>query len=230
MDGVAEANPPFSNIRFVNTVRLVPSRYPTVGILDQIASPEDLNAVIELETWTNDRISNELGTLHRISEEEWVIGEPMSSVIMAAFCHPRDEGGRFNGSDRGAWYAGRSVATAHAEVIYHRTKELEEIGVLEASVQVRAYFANFHAVFADIRQARPEFERFHDPNSYASSQAFARRLLRAGANGIVYRSVRDTDGECIVCFRPKLIKNVRIGSHFEYRWDGAREPVIRRLA
>lgn len=229
MAGVAEWDPPFSNIRFVNTVRLVPSRYPTVGILDQIATPDDLNAVIELETWTNDRISTELGTLHRLPQEEWVMGEPMSSVIMAAFCHPRAEGGRFNGPDRGAWYAGRSAATAHAEVIYHRTKELEEIGVFETAVQVRAYLANFHAVFADFRQPKHEFDRLHDPDSYASSQAFARRLMQAGENGVVYRSVRDPGGECIACFRPKLIKNVRMGSHFEYRWQGSREPVIRRL-
>lgn len=229
MAAAAEWNPPFSPIRFVSTVRLVPSRYPTAGILDQVASPEDLDAIIELETWTNDRISTELGTLHRLPEDEWVIGEPMSSVIMAAFCHPRAEGGRFNGPDRGAWYAGRSLPTAHAEVVYRRTQELEEIGVWEAAVQVRAYYANFHAPFADIRQPKQEFAALHNPSSYAASQAFARQLLRSGANGVVYRSVRDPGGECIACFRPKLVRGVRMGPHFEYRWDGKRTPAIRRL-
>ena len=192
MAAAAEWNPPFSPIRFVNTVRLVPSRYPTAGILDQVASPEDLEAIIELETWTNDRISTELGTLHRLPEDEWVIGEPMSSV-------------------------------------FHRTQELEEIGVWEAAVQVRAYYANFHALFADIRQPKHEFATLHDPSSYSASQAFARQLLRSGANGVVYRSVRDPGGECIACFRPKLVRNVRMGPHFEYRWDGRRAPAIRRL-
>jgi RES domain len=225
----AEWNPPFSSIRFVNTVRLVPSRYPAVGILDQVASPEDLDAIIELETWTNDRISTEVGTLHRLPKEEWVMGEPMSSVIMAAFCHPRAEGGRFNGPDRGAWYAGRSAATAHAEVIYHRTRELEEVGVFDAYTQVRAYLANFHSIFADIRQPRLDFEPLLDPASYSSSQSFARQILQSGANGVVYPSVRDPDGECIACFRPKLVKRVRMGPHFEYRWNGQRAPTIHRL-
>jgi hypothetical protein len=222
-------NPPASLIRLVNTVRLVPSRYPAVGILDQIASPEDLDAIIELETWTNDRISTELGTLHRLPKEEWVIGEPMSSVIMAAFCHPRAEGGRFNGSDRGAWYAGRLMETAHAEVIYHRTQELEEVGIFDAYTQVRAYFANFQSRFADIREPRPEFQSLLDPTSYAASQSFARQLLESGANGVVYPSVRDPGGECIACFRPKLVKNVRMGPHFEYKWSGRRAPSIRQL-
>jgi RES domain-containing protein len=229
MAGVAE-KAPLSPVRFTSTVRLIPSRYPSVGILDQVATPEDLNAIIELETWTNDRISTEIGMLHRFPQEEWVLGKPMASVIMAAFCHPRREGGRFNSADRGAWYAGRSITTAHAEVIYHRTEELEEIGVFDTFVQVRAYLADFHALFVDIRERKAAFERFYDPHSYAASQTFARGLLSSGANGIVYRSVRDPRGECIACFRPKLVKNVRIGHHFEYRWNGNRTPGIRRLS
>lgn len=219
-----------SLVRFASTVRLIPSRYPSVGILDQVASPDDLNAIIELETWTNDRISTEIGTLHRLPQDEWVLGKPMASVIMAAFCHPGMQGGRFNGPDRGAWYAGRSLQTAHAEVIHHRTCDLEEIGVFDTYVQVRAYLADFHSLFVDIRERRHTFDRLYDPNSYAASQAFARGLLESGANGVVYRSVRDARGECIACFRPKLVKNVRVGQHFEYRWNGSRTPSIRRLS
>jgi hypothetical protein len=154
----------------------------------------------------------------------------MASVIMAAFCHPRREGGRFNDADRGAWYAGRSLTTAHAEVVYHRTEELEEIGAFDTFVQVRAYLADFHSLFVDIRERRPAFERLYDPHDYSASQTFARRLLDAGANGIVYRSVRDARGECIACFRPHLVKNVRVGPYFEYRWNGSRNPSIRRLS
>ena len=62
---------------------------------------------------------------------------------MAAFCHPRPGGGRFSGPDRGAWYASLTLETAHAEVIYHRTAELAEIGVFETYVQERAYLADF---------------------------------------------------------------------------------------
>src|SRR5262249_50033116 len=129
--------PPVRRVSLKDTCRLVPSLYPSEGILDELAAPEDLPFLIELETWTNDRISAELGVLHRIASEEWVTGRPMASVVMAAYCHPRPGGGRFNGPDRGAWYAGTTLATAHAEMIYHRTAELAEIGVLETSVQVR---------------------------------------------------------------------------------------------
>jgi hypothetical protein len=216
-------------IRATNTSRLVPSRYPAVGILDRVAAPEDLPFIFELESWTNDRISAELGILHRIPREEWITGRPMASVIMAAFCHPRPGGGRFNGEDRGAWYAGTELETAHAETVYNRTRELAEIGVWETRMEMRLYLADFRAEFRDVRAKSRENARLHNPDSYTASQAFARDALRDGADGVIYRSVRRPGGECIACFRPKLVLNVRSGAHFEYRWEGRRTPVIRRL-
>lgn len=221
--------PPETRIRWADTCRLVPSRYPPVGILDQVSSPEDLPAIFELESWTNDRISTELGLLHRIPKSEWVVGKPMASVVMAAFCHPRVGGGRFNGADRGAWYAGTSRDTAHAETVYHRTAELSEIGVFETRVQMRLYLADFNARFHDVRPDIPENVPLHNPNSYSASQAFARALLTSGSNGVLYRSVRRPGGECISCFRPALVSHVRPDVHFEYRWEGKRMPVIRQL-
>jgi hypothetical protein len=206
---------------------MVPSLYPSRGVLDTVSSPADLPAVLELETWSNDRISNELGILHRIPTKEWVAGRPMASVIMAAFCHPRATGGRFNGSERGAWYAADSLEAAHAEIIYHRTAELAEIGVFETRVQMRLYLTDFRAVFHDVRADIPQNTAYHDPLSYTTSQALARELLADGSSGVIYRSVRHPGSVCLACFRPALVSNVRIGAHFDYNWQGRRTPQIR---
>jgi hypothetical protein len=200
-----------------------------VGILDTVAAPEDLDLIFELESWTNDRISTEVGILHRLPREEWVTGKPMSSVVMAAFCHPRPSGSRFNGPDRSAWYAAFAIDTAHAEAIYHRTAELAEIGVFETRLEMRLYLADFDAEFHDIRARTPENAPYHDENSYARSQGFARALFAAGSNGILYRSVRHAGGECVACFRPALVGNVRPAAHFEYRWEGTRRPKVHLL-
>jgi RES domain-containing protein len=218
---------PVSRIRWKNSCRLIPSRYPSTGILDNAASPEDLPYVFELETWTNDRVSNELQILHRIPQDEWITG-PMATVVMAAYCHPRPTGGRFNSADRGAWYAARKFETAQAEIIHHRTVELAEVGVFETYLQMRLYLADFNAGFHDIRRDLAQYMPYLDPDSYVASQALARELLAAGSNGIVYGSVRHP-GECIACFRPKLVANVRPDAHFEYRWEGTRTPSVRRL-
>src|SRR5687768_14426481 len=176
-------------VRWRNTARLVPSRFPVVGLFDGVAAAEDLDAVFELEGWTNDRISAELGIIQCVPRDEWVVGRPMASVIMAAYCHPRPGGGRFSGDDRGAWYAGRSIETALAESIYHRSRELAEVGAFESRLQMRVYLSDFSTRFHDLRGASAPVE-LYDPLDYTISQRFARQLLVAGSQGVVYRSVR----------------------------------------
>ena len=218
-------------MRWRGAPRLVASRYPTVGLFDRVASHEDLDAVIELEGWTNDRIVGELGLLSAVPRGEWVTGQPMSSVVMAAFCHPAPGGGRFNTEARGAWYAAHSLDTALAESIYRRTEELRQVGGFETRVEMRVYLADFNARFHDVRGGRRSsaWRDVYNPSDYTASQRLAIQLLDAGSNGIVYRSVRDPVGECLASFRPRLVRNVRAGGHYEYRWEGRPEPRVRRL-
>jgi hypothetical protein len=222
---------PESPVRWKGASRLVASRYPTAGLFDRVATPQDIDAAIELEGWTNDRISGELGVLGAVPRQEWITGRVMSSVVMAAFCHPKSGGGRFNSGERGAWYAARSLETALAESAHRRTEELREVGGFETRVEMRVYLADFASRFHDIRGPRrtSTWQELYNPSDYTASQRLAQLLLDAGSNGIVYRSVRDASGECLVCFRPRLVRNVRAGAHYEFRWSGSPEPAIRRL-
>jgi hypothetical protein len=227
---VAVPEPPQTRVRWTRACRLIPTRYPSVGLFDRVASADDLDALVELEGWTNDRLGNELGLLHTIPRHEWVTGRPMASVVMAAYCHPHPAGARFSDNRRGAWYSARTVTTALAESVFHRSAEIAEVGQFETRMQLRLYHADFAADFHDIRGAGRGFAQLHLPDSYDRSQAFARALLDAGSNGIVYRSVRHEGGECLACFRPALVQNVRVAAHYEYRWEGNRAPRVLRLA
>jgi hypothetical protein len=222
-------NPPITAARLKDTHRLIPSRYPPTGILDLIASPQDFEAVAELEGWTNDRISAELGVLNILPAGEWILGRANATAIIAAYCHPNEAGGRFTSRDRGAWYAALSLETAIRETVFHRTKEISESGILETSVQMRQYLADFETEFHDVR-ASPDFDACHDPDSYVAGQQLGATLLESGSNGIWYRSVRNPGGECIVCFRPILVTAVRAGAHFEYRWEGHPEPKVTQIS
>ena len=215
-------------IRWRGAARLIPSRFPVAGLLDRVADAEDLDALFELEGWTNDRIAAQLGILPTLPKEEWVVGTPMASVVMTAYCHPAVGGARFSDEDRGVWYASRTIETALTESIYHRTREIAEVGGYETRMQLRVYLADFSARFHDVRSTR-RMPGLYDPEDYRASQEFARGLLNAGSNGVVYRSVRHAGGECLACFRPALVKNVRMGGHYEFRWEGRPDPAVRRL-
>lgn len=223
-----ELDPPHNPLTIPGTSRLIRSRYPTIGIFDAVATPEDLIHLFDLEGWTNDRLQAELGQLHFIPQADWVLGATNASIVMASFCHPRPEGSRFTGPNLGAWYAALALETAHREGIHHVGPELREIGAYDLEIHVRQYLADFDATFHDVRDTAG-FATLYDPDSYAVSQPFGVRLRDAGSDGIVYKSVRDPGGDCVVAFKPRLVSNVRQGSHFRYVWAGDPAPSITRL-
>ena len=219
--------PPISLVRQFDTHRLVPSRRLPGNDSVLVAIADDdahLQALFELDAATNDRLIAEQQLLPGIGVEELVFGVPRASVINAAFCHAHPLGSRFNGPQRGAWYAAFDVATAQAEVAFHRTVELAEIGRFEDSVTYDDYLADFTASFHDLRPKG--FRAFLNPDSYVASQELAERLLEAASLGVVYPSVRRSSGTCIACFRPALVANVRTARTYRLRWDGGPEPLI----
>jgi hypothetical protein len=71
-------------------------------------------------------------------------------IINAAFTHARPEGSRFNGPDRGAWYAAKSVKTSQAEVSYHHALALSEVGRYKDEISCDEYMADFIGEFHDL--------------------------------------------------------------------------------
>jgi hypothetical protein len=223
------AAPPLALVRQLDTHRLVPSRHLPGGDSVLVAIADDdahLQALFELDFATNDRLAAEHQLLPGIGVEELVFAVPQGTVINAAFCHAHPLGGRFNGPDRGAWYAGFELATSQAEVGFHKSVQLAEIGRFDDSVTFDDYLADFSASFHDLRRARG-FRACLDPDSYVESQALAERLLDEGSLGLVYPSVRRAGGTCIACFRPALVTNVRRAKTYRFTWDGRAEPVVR---
>lgn len=224
--------PRISKVLQDDTHRLIPSKYldRDESVLTRLTEDEsDLKALFELEGATNDRLLGEAGALPGISVRELVFGVSNSHVINAAFTHANPAGGRFNGADRGAWYAAFRRETSEIEVSYHRGKELKEIGWQEKETfSYVDFLADFRGEFHDIRNDA----RFRDclsPDSYKASQRLGRQLLEDGSAGVVYPSVRHKGGTCLVSFRPALVNNVRKGASVSIEFENAfATPEIRR--
>jgi hypothetical protein len=224
-----EGEPPVSLVRQYDTHRLIPSQYSLpqgASVLTLLADDDAMLAdLFDLDNASNDRLLAENELLSGIGLSELVFGVPYFRIVNAAYCHPHPLGSRFNGPDRGAWYAGFTFETARAEVVFHKTVHLLEVGVLHDSVTYDDYLADFSAGFHDLRQA-PEFAECLSPDSYVASQTLAERLLDAGSLGVVYPSARDPDGTSLACFRPALVGNVRKDATWRFTWDGSETPVI----
>ena len=221
--------PPTSLVRATDTHRLIPSKYSQRGdsVLARIAEGDDLQKLFELEGATNDRLLAENARLPGIGLPELVFGVPYFRIVNAAFTHAHPLGSRFNGPDRGAWYAGLELATSKAEVAFHKATEYAEIGRFDDSVTYDDYLADVSAELHDLR-GRTAHADCLAPNSYVASQALAEALLAEGSLGIVYPSVRRPGGTCIAVLRPPLVANVRLGATWRFTWNGTPKPRIER--
>jgi RES domain-containing protein len=222
------ALPPTSIVRRNDTHRLIPSKYTNDGssVLVRIANDDrHLADIFDLDSATNDRLLAENERRPAMGVHELVFAVPHYRIVNAAFAHPHPLGGRFNSPDRGAWYAAFELRTAQAEIAFHKTTHLAEIGRFEDEVTFDDYLADFSGSFHDLRRSAA-FATCLDPESYVRSQALAERLLDAGSLGVVYPSVRRASGTCLACFRPALAMNVRLGSTYRFRWIGKPTPTI----
>jgi hypothetical protein len=205
--------------------RLIPSQYPPIGLFDSVATAADIEAVMELAGWTNDRLVPE--RLHRLPQSEWVHGRANSSIVLAAFLHVAPAGSRFNGPDLGAWYASAEIRTAAAEVAHHLRREAVAREVPEMRRVYRSYRARLEGEFRDIR-GEPEM---HDPASYAVSQAFGEVERATGRDGIVFDSVRHKGGVNAAAFRPSKVLDVVQAEHFEIAVRAAERRIeVKHLA
>jgi hypothetical protein len=208
--------------------RLIPSRFPPIGLFDTVATAADLAAVMTLVGWTNDRLVAD--RLARLPQQEWVYGRPNASIVMAAFLHPAIGGSRFNGPDLGAWYASAAVRTAAIEVAHHLRREAVARGVPAMQRQFRGYTAQLAGEYRDIRGQQGRFAALYAPASFTVSQHFGERLRATGNAGIIYESLRHAGGINVVAYRPHNVLDVLQADHFEIRVQAtARRVAVRRL-
>ncbi|HEX6887311.1 MAG TPA: RES family NAD+ phosphorylase [Candidatus Nanopelagicales bacterium] len=226
--------PRVSALRWDDAHRLIPAVHADTDepILEGLSGRgADANDLVDLAAATNARLMAQADALPGgIRRDELVFGVPHWRIINAAFCHPHPQGSRFNGPERGAWYAGQHVETSIAEVSHHRTVDLAEIGRWELDVEYQDYLADVHAPMHDLRGPRDRRARAAlDPDSYVASQALAADLLADGSLGVVYPAVRDPGRDAVACFRPALVGNVRPGARYRLRWSGSPQPTITEL-
>lgn len=208
--------PPVRRIRWNQAFRIVPSRFPPVGVYDRIADPADLDAVFAIEALTNPRLREEAGALKLVPKEHRISG-PGSTPVMAAFTHLNPEGSRFSDGTWGVFYAAHTVATAVEETVYHRQRFLAATAEPACDVQMRCYRTRIDSRLHDIRGG---WKAEHDPDVYTAGVKLARLLREAGSNGIVYDSVRHPGGECVAAFQPDVVAPCVQAQHLVYRWDG----------
>nr|WP_206116603.1 RES family NAD+ phosphorylase [Rhizobium laguerreae] len=208
---------------------MIPSQFPPIGLFETVTRAADLEAVMELVGWTNDRLVAD--RLQRLPEDQWVYGVANASIVMAAFLHVAPGGMRFNGPDLGAWYAADDLRTAAAEVGHHLRREAVARGVVTMARTYRSYAATLFGDYLDIRGEQTLRPDVYDGTSYAASQMLGEEVRSSGGAGILYDSVRLRSGVAIVAHRPRNIQGVVQADHFEITVSATDRRIdVRKLA
>jgi RES domain-containing protein len=219
---------PLTDLRRFDTHRLLPAKYSpnNDSVLTLIADDEDLQFVFQLDNATNARLLAEEDRTPGINSRELVFHVPNYRVINAAFTHANPLGARFSTPERGAWYAAFELATAKAEVLFHKSIEFAEISWNEREeIGYDDYLADFTNTFHDLRGIEDEAL---SPTSYKRSQQLAVELMALGSLGIIYPSVRREGGTCLACFRPSVVANVRKSARYKLIWTPLRAQIVRQ--
>lgn len=217
----AENLPPLVPTHWTQSFRIIPSRFPPINLFERVADPADLDAVLAIESLTNDRLRDEVGELSHVPAADRVVG-PGAEYIMASFTHlpPPGQGGRFNTAHFGAYYAASTRETAIAETVYHRERFLRESRQGAQQIDMRVLVARIHGDLHDVRDSTDP--ALSDPDDYSAGQALGTALRAHGSSGVRYPSVRHDGGECVAVLRPRVVSRCRQQAHLGYLWDGKR--------
>ena len=216
-------------VRLVSTARL---RDPVLNAL--IDTEEERRAIEEIESFSSGRLTSERRGTTSIGAGEFVRGVPHAAFINAALAYFRPrELNRFNGPERGAWYASLTgTATCVAEIVWHVERELARIDRFGTRIEYAELFASFAGEFVDLRNLDDRPACLHPDTAvgYPAGNALAGAVRRQGVNGIVYPSVRDPAGTNLVALFPHAVQSVAQGAVLELRWEGRPGPVVRRVS
>ena len=203
--------------------RIIASRYPPIDLFERLTPDLAVwEALIALEQLTNPRVRDDVGKIVLVPPYDRVAG-PGASYVMASFTHLNPKGSRFSDGTYGVYYAASELETAVAETVFHFEAFARDSRDPPRREDMRVLVGAVAEHFDDVG-ALPEPQRTQilDPVSYAVAQGYAQEIRDAGANGVVYPSVRRAGGECLGAFKPRVVGVPHQERHLKYQWNGDR--------
>jgi hypothetical protein len=198
-------------------LRIIASEYAGENLFDRITEdPDEEKFLREVADLTNPHVQDQLGNIELVKPDDRIYGHG-AGLIMAAFAWP-GKPSRFSDGSRGTYYAADSEETAVAETRYH--DELFLVGSAPIVLEKTLIHAALAATLVDIRLGSSSPPDVYNPTLYHAGQAFGDLVRRLDGYGIVYSSVRRTDGECVAIFRPTALQGAQAVRTLAYEWDG----------
>lgn len=207
--------------------RLINSKYPTIDIFDDIASPDAFDAIYAMQAKVNPRLRLLNAGEGAISTCEIPLGAQQIHSAIAPFVHIPVTPSRFSAGGFGVLYGASTVHAGLDEVRHHILKHLSKVNNFAfENIQLREYVFKYTAPIKDVTGV----EEYHLPDDYSAPQAYGahmwsvtrdrvnRGLTKKDTVGAKYRSVRSVNAECIALFSPKFIEGMKQSRHYDMNY------------
>ncbi|NHN35911.1 RES family NAD+ phosphorylase [Pseudomaricurvus alcaniphilus] len=206
----------------VSGYRLINAKFPPIDLFDDVADPDEFEALYELQALTNPRLQTEIGNLRLLSINEIPFSIRGCSYAAASFTHVNPDGSRFSDGSYGLMYIAESSATAIAEVTYHQHKYWQNVTGLRYDRFVFKELVCTFGVGSGLDATNLAMEDpIYAPGDYTASRALGWEVNNAAKfTALKYSSVRRSGGVCHALFTPREVRDVIQARHFEMIWDG----------
>ena len=209
------------NSEQLQAYRLVNSKFPPIALFDDVANPEEFEALYQIQALTNPRLQNEVGRIELIPRSEIPFGIPGCSYAIAPFTHVNPDGSRFSNGSFGVLYLADTMEAALAEVHHHQDKYWSNIHNLNYE---RFVFRGLSCSFVDHSMkgatSLPMSDSIYDPDDYTYARSVGKIVKDAGLMGLRYNSVRLPGSYCWALMSPKPVSSIVQTAHYEMIWNG----------
>ena len=209
------------NSEQLQAYRLVNSKFPPIALFDDVANPEECEALYQIQALTNPRLQNEVGRIELIPRSEIPFGITGCSYAIAPFTHVNPDGSRFSNGSFGVLYLAATMEAALAEVHHHQDKYWSNIQNLNYE---RFVFRGLSCSFVDhsMKDATslPMSHSIYDPDDYTYARSVGKIVKDAGLMGLRYNSVRLPGSYCWALMSPKPVSSIVQTAHYEMIWNG----------
>ena len=210
--------------------RIVRGAHGSVGLIDDIADPGDWKALYTAAYAT--RFSNEyvrwqfdnIPPKRRVNFSD---GSSYRTITGVMVPFVRCSESRFSDGSYGIWYASGDERTALAETVH----SYREFMMSTERTRTQPSSSGFEGIFVKVDCELHDVNKVPkvlDPADYSHSNKIGRRLRDADSNGVLWNSVRYSDGQCVGLFWPNVVgRPVREESWYTYHWTGQGDVVVK---
>jgi hypothetical protein len=199
--------------------RLIPSKFPTIDVYDRLQSDELRAVAQQLEELTNPRLAAK-ARLTRGAACGDIDSPQLQNWNHAPFAYPNPEGTYFLGPAYRVMEVAGDGRAALAWAILRRETFMSRTNEPPAGLDMRMITNRIRADVVDLRGAPHDIDQ-------AGRWEIGRHYYDRSAAGILFRHPEILGAEFLSVFDPAALaaKGVQ-ATHYRFRWDGSRIPLI----